>query len=204
MPMNDVPMIMRIREQWILIVGGGRIGSRRYRRLRELTDHVRVVALETKLEGPEIYRRAFTPDDLEEVSWVIAATDDDALNERIAHLCRERNIAVDVVSDSSLSDFQIPSFHQRGDLLVSISTRGASPAYARQLAEEIDAMLPDTVAEVLEEMKRVREVYRARIPDQKHRAVFYRKVLAYLLEQRPPFSADAIEAIAEETMNEND
>lgn len=196
--MHPVPVTVCLREAHILIVGGGRIGTQKYHNLKQMTDRIRVIAEETELTGPDIVRRAFREEDIKEAALVIAATADPEQNAAIAALCKKRQIPVNVVSDAALSDFQLPAVIKRGDLLLTLSTGGASPAYAKVLRTQIEAMLPEHIEEVLEQMQAVRETYRKRIALQEDRARFYRAVLSYLLANDPPFSEEPIAAIAEE------
>ncbi|MBK7689549.1 MAG: NAD(P)-dependent oxidoreductase [Elusimicrobia bacterium] len=59
-----------------------------------------------RLRGVRVVRRGFRPGDLAGQPWlVVAATDDEALHARVAALCRQRRIWVNVVDRPSLCDF---------------------------------------------------------------------------------------------------
>ena len=67
------------------------------------------------------------------MDFVIAATSDEALNARIAKLCEERNILVNVVDDKEKCGFLFPSLIREGKLSIGISTEGASPRVANHV-----------------------------------------------------------------------
>ena len=70
--------------------------------------------------------------------------------ERISRLCRERNIPVNVVDVPALCTFYFPAVITRGELTVSVSTAGRSPAAAAYLKKQVETVLPDATEEILE------------------------------------------------------
>ncbi|MBR2895005.1 MAG: bifunctional precorrin-2 dehydrogenase/sirohydrochlorin ferrochelatase, partial [Oscillospiraceae bacterium] len=69
--------------------------------------------------------------------------------ERISRLCMERNIPVNVVDIPQLCTFFFPSLIVRGDLTVSVSTGGKSPAGAAYLRRQIEDTIPNRTEEIL-------------------------------------------------------
>lgn len=69
---------------------------------------------------------------------------------------------VDVVE---YSDFIFPSIVKKGDLIVSFSTSGSSPAIAKYLRQIFEKIIPDEIENFLKEMKELRE----KIPKGKER-----------------------------------
>ena len=69
--------------------------------------------------------------------------------ERIAALCRGHRIPVNVVDEPELCSFYFPALITRGDLTVSISTGGTSPAAAAHLRQKIDELLPEEMEQIL-------------------------------------------------------
>ena len=63
---------------------------------------------------------------------MIAATDNEAVNEKVALDAGKRNLIVNVVDRPELCSFIVPSTITRGELCISISTGGASPAVAKK------------------------------------------------------------------------
>ena len=69
--------------------------------------------------------------------------------ERISALCRERNIPVNVVDVPALCTFFFPAMIVNGDLTVSVSTGGSSPAAAAYLRKKLEADIPAGTDEIL-------------------------------------------------------
>lgn len=76
---------------------------------------------------------------------------------RISALCRGQNIPVNVVDDPALCSFFFPALIVEGDLTVSVSTGGRSPAAAACLRRQIETALPDHTGEILDWLAALRQ-----------------------------------------------
>ena len=92
-------------------------------------------------------RRAFEEKDLGGRDMVFAVTDDRELNAKIAAMCREKGIAVNVSSDKSLCDFYFPGIVQQGETVIGVSASGKDHAKARTVRERIQTILTDAGSE---------------------------------------------------------
>lgn len=93
------------------------------------------------------------------------------IDERIASLAREQNVPVNIVDRPDLSTFIFPAVVDRGDVVVAISTGGASPVLARRLREKIEAILPARIGEFAAWMRG----YRERLDELRERGVSIRR-----------------------------
>lgn len=87
---------------------------------------------------------------------MIAATDDETLNGRIADVCREKRIPVNVVDDREKCTFFFPALVKDGPLTVGISSDGKSPFAASWLRREIAKMLPESIGNIIDLLGRMR------------------------------------------------
>lgn len=78
-----------------------------------------------------------------------------------ASRARAAGLLVNVEDVPALCDFHIPAIVRRGDLLVSISTNGRSPALARRLREDLEAQFGPEWKDHLEELGALRDRLRA-------------------------------------------
>ena len=78
---------------------------------------------------------------------VFAVTDDRELNARIAAMCREKGILVNVSSDKSLCDFYFPGIVQQGETVIGVSASGKDHAKARKVRERIQTILTEAGSE---------------------------------------------------------
>ena len=72
----------------------------------------------------------------------------DPLDTRVAARARRQRIPVNVVDRPELSTFIFPAIVDRGDVVVAISTGGASPLLASRLRELIEALLPSRIGDL--------------------------------------------------------
>lgn len=141
------PFFVDLTGQRGLIAGGGTVALRKAEKLIPYGPALTVAAPDLlpgfeALPGLTLLRRPFTPRLLEGMRFVIAATGDPALNHRIAALCRERGVLVNVVDDRDWCTFLFPALVREGPLSVGISTGGASPTGAVWVKERLEGLLP--------------------------------------------------------------
>ncbi len=175
------PFYFDITDKEFLLIGGGSIAADKFMRLRAFTDKIRIVAKETEIDWPYITLREYRPSDLAGAAYCVAATGDQSLDREIASDCRKRGIPVNVPDNAALCDFIFPAIIKKGKLIASVSTSGASPAYARMLKEQIAQLLPPDIEAVLDKMYGLRAELKSAGLSQAERAEIYRKKLGELL-----------------------
>lgn len=178
-----------------LIVGGGTVALRKVEKLLPYGPHLTVAAPEVLPEldsCPELtlLRRPFVPELLENKAFVIAATDDAAVNCEISALCQERGIPVNVVDDPDQCTFLFPALVKRGDLSVGISTAGASPTAAVWLKQQVEGLIPERMEAILDYLGEVRPVVKAAVPEERRGAAFARLFHACMEQGRPLTKAE--------------
>ena len=82
--------------------------------------------------------RSYREEDLETMFLVIGATDDEELNRRVHRDAEKRGILCNIADRPEICNFILPSVVRRGDLTISISTSGRSPALAKKLRKELE------------------------------------------------------------------
>ncbi|MCC8028459.1 MAG: bifunctional precorrin-2 dehydrogenase/sirohydrochlorin ferrochelatase [Lachnospiraceae bacterium] len=143
------PLFVDLSEKDILFVGGGAVADRRVHALLEFAGHISVVApeltegLRQLADSGRIHtlQRSFEPEDPKGRDFVFAATDDARLNRRIAALCREMNIPVNVSSDQELCDFQFPSVLRDGDVVIGINASGKNHRLVKETRKKLEDIL---------------------------------------------------------------
>lgn len=144
--MKYYPVNLDLRERRCVVVGGGQVAERKTLSLLEAGADVTVVSpsLTPKLadlaasgkvlQAPALFQEAH----LAGAHLVIAATNDLTVNRAVAQLCRKKGILVNVAAPPEESSFIVPSVVERGDLVISVSTSGASPALSRSIRQELE------------------------------------------------------------------
>ena len=162
--MKYYPVYLDIAGKSCLVVGGGRVGTRKALGLARANARVTVVSpefsrrLETDCpENIRLERRGFDPVDLDGVSLVFAATDSMALNARIRDAARQAGILCNAADGADKGDFILPSVVNQGDLTLAISTGGASPALAKRLRRELESRFGPEYGTMLTLMANLRQ-----------------------------------------------
>lgn len=146
-PINPYyPIFLNVQGKKCLVVGGGKVALRKVQMLLKHGAKVEVVSPTLCPELSQLERagmilvkqRGYQAKDLHDALIAIAATDDANVNKSIAAEATRRGILVNIVDDPKSSDFIVPSYFTRGDVLVAVSTSGKSPALARKIRSELE------------------------------------------------------------------
>jgi siroheme synthase-like protein len=170
------PVFLDVAGKRCLVVGGGAVAARKALALARCGARVTVVAPEARpsLRGPNVSvrRRRFAAADLASPApWlVVAATDDEALNARVAALCARRRIWANVADRPALCGFIFPSVARRGALTLAVSTGGASPALAKFVGRRLRREFGPAYAALARRLRRRRPAL-LRLPLRHRRAV---------------------------------
>ncbi len=179
--MKYFPIFLDLRDQTVLIVGGGVTAARRCTAIIEAGGRARVVA-EALSEAFEDCRdfehlaRAFRPGDLDGAWLVFVATDDDALNCRVAALARKRGIPVNVADRRRLCSFIMPSIVNRSPVVVAVSSGGEAPILSRLLRAQLEARIPRRLGRLAAFAGDWRQHIKQAIPDAARRRRFWERV----------------------------
>lgn len=162
------PILLNIQGKKCLVVGGGEVALRKAQMLVEHGANVEIVSPTFCPELNQLVKdgtiqaihRDYETEDLNDAFLAVAATDDIKTNEKVATEARKIGILVNVVDKPDISDFIVPSYFRRGDIIVAVSTSGRSPALARKIRGELErdfkaeyAQLAVIASEVRSELK---------------------------------------------------
>ena len=140
------PVCLKIAGRQCLVIGGGRVGERKVKGLLAHGALVRVISPELSEPLSALLRagtidwlaRLYQEGDLAGAFLVIAATDDPAVQERVHAEAEARNILLNVADVPKWCNFILPATARRGDLAISVSTAGKSPALASTLRQALE------------------------------------------------------------------
>ena len=186
--MSYFPFFMEIKGQKCLVVGGGMVALRKIEKLLPFGVEITVVspvfcAEIEEMEGITRVCRGFEGNDIDEMLFVIGATDDEAVNAEISALCREKNIPVNIVDDPQKCTFFFPALVKRGEFVAGFSTGGGSPLAAQYIRKKVEDAVPEGFDRVVEVLSAVREQVKAEVPDIKRRENIFRQIFALALEK---------------------
>jgi len=158
------PIYMDMSNLKILLIGGSYIAIEKLEKLLVFTKEITVISLRVEKGMQELvdthklklYERAYVIGDIKGFDMVIVATDTVNLHKAIYDECRDSRVLVNSVDDTAYCDFIFPSFVQKGDLTIAISTGGASPAFAKKMRQHFEKVIPNSVGPFLEKMRGLR------------------------------------------------
>lgn len=168
--MRYYPVFLDIAGKPVVVIGGGEIALRKVEGLLDAGAAVTVVSpslhpdLQTLVDQGRVayIPREYRPGDLDGFFLAFVGTDDRAVNSLVAREGKERRVWINAIDDPSNCDFIMPGIVRRGDLIVAVSTSGASPAMARKMREELEDFLTEDYALMLDLAADVRRELRDR------------------------------------------
>ena len=187
--MNFYPINLDIRDRPCLVVGGGTVAARKVRSLLACGARVTVVsprlapALQRLAAGGRIawQPRPYRADDLGGALIVVAATDQPGVNQGVADEARRLKILCNVIDRPAAGNFIVPSVVRRGDLTLTVSTAGQSPALAKHVRKDLEARFGNEYEGFLRLLGAVRQRLLSTGRDPARQHVFERLVHSDLL-----------------------
>jgi len=185
------PIFVDLREQNVLVVGGGEVAERKVKNLLIHTCRIYIASLQLSSYLKELVERGdillIDPEQLddllEHMFMVIAATDDSAFNSRIAAKAKACGKLVNSVDQPQDCTFIMPSIVKAGDLQIAISTGGKSPAFAKKIRSDLEGMFGPEYGLFLELLGLVRkELLSWKRPSSENKILFQQLVNSPLLE----------------------
>lgn len=179
--MHYFPLFADLKSRPVLVVGGGSVAARKVNLLLQANAEVRIVAQKLNLELTALEAQGkvfwlakhFSAEQLKSVFLVIAATNDEQLNQRVFRLAESQHKLVNVVDDQPHCSFIFPSIIDRGSLQVAISSAGRAPVLARLLREKLEALLPQHLGKIAEISGKWRDKVKQRLHSVTERRRFW-------------------------------
>ncbi|WP_392561269.1 siroheme synthase CysG [Orbus sturtevantii] len=185
--MDYLPIFCKLENRACLLVGGGEVAERKARLLLEAGAKITVNAKAFN----EQFKCWFTQKQLELVSgefnptllqgkWlVIAATDNDEINQKISEEAEQRHLFCNVVDSPKSASFIMPSIIDRSPIIVAVSSAGRAPVLARLLREKLEAILPYHLGQLANYAGYLRKKVKATYKTITERRRFWEKLFAH-------------------------
>ena len=198
--MNDnmpglLPLLIDMNDRKVVIFGGGQVGERkaalfsRYAPTTVISRSFTPALHELGLQGACLVDTGTElPDDkiveyVRDAFLVIPTTSDLELNRRIRDIAHINGCLVNSVD--GLEDIVVPSIIERGDIILAISTGGASPALSRYMRQKIELAIGPHFEDMARLLGEIRQVLKKEVGSQADRS----KILWAILEDKDVWKA---------------
>ena len=143
------PLFIDLSERQIVVVGGGKVATRRVKSLMPFTRNITVVAPDLTADlralamagHIQVVERPVKKSDFLNAFIVLAVTNDRKLNDTIYNICRGEGIYVNTANDREESDFFFPGICIQDNLVVGVTAGGKDHHRARVLRAAIQKMM---------------------------------------------------------------
>ena len=140
------PFFADIRDKKTVVIGAGKIASRRIETMTQFCANIVVVAPEATDrvltladDGWITFRqKTYDREDLFGADLVLAATNDPKLNDEIHSVCKCLGIWVNVCSDQQKCDFQFPGIVRKDEVVIGINAAGTDHKKVKKIRECVE------------------------------------------------------------------
>jgi len=179
------PVNLQINNRSCVVVGGGSVAERKVIALLAAGACVTVVSPQATQKLTELIQekrvihvaRSYAPGDVTGSFIVICATHNSGVNKLIAEEANQAGVLVNVADAPELGNFNVPAQIAHGDLLITISTGGKSPALARRLRAELAERYGPEYGTYLDLVAEARIKMKKNILSAKEREAFWRQTI---------------------------
>jgi len=161
------PVFLKLNELHTVLVGAGNVGLEKLTAILTNSIYASVTVIAENIlpavhllcadfTGVKIVQKSFAASDLDNADIVVAATNNNVLNEQIRKAAHQRKLLINVADKPELCDFYLGSIVQKGDLKIGISTNGKSPTVAKRIKEVLNEGLPNELNITLQQINNMR------------------------------------------------
>ena len=170
------PINLKLDELDVVIIGGGEVAYRKCKNFLEFNKNVTIVS-------KQILNKFY------DLKGNIKIIKDDykELNMEIGLYCKAKNKLVNVVDNIEISNFTVPSYIKRGDLLISVSTGGKSPSLSSKIKKEIEERYTEDYEEYLNVLGDIRKKVIKKYEDKSKRKDVLNMLVTLDLEELKKF-----------------
>jgi len=179
------PVNLQINNRSCIVVGGGSVAERKVIALLTAGACVTVLSPEVTQKLTELIQtkkiihvaRDYAEGDVAGFFIVICGTNNSGVNKLVAEEASKAGALVNVADAPQLGNFNVPSQIAHGDLLITISTGGKSPALARRLGAELAQRYGPEYGTYLDLVAEARTKMKKNMQSSQERESFWRQTI---------------------------
>ena len=194
------PVFLKTEKKHFLVIGGRSVAIEKVDTLLKQAGEFQITILAPSIDFAlqakamrnqniqTIFKR-YHADFLENVHFVVVATNQPGLSAQVKKEANAKNILVNAADQPDFCDFYLGSIVNKGDLKIAISTNGKSPIMARRLKEYFNEVIPDEIQEVIDNLHEIRNNYQGSFHEKLRRLNEITSSLLHSEENRPPLTS---------------
>lgn len=191
--MEIFPISLKLQQQRCLIVGGGHIAYRKALLLAKAGAKIDVLAPEIddnllqlvqQSQGQYVQDVFSSSTALRHYRLVIAATDNNLVNQQVFAACEAENVLVNSVDDPPHCRFMVPAIIDRSPLVISVASNGTSPVLSRQIRTQLESSIPHSMGKLAEFSGQWRAAVKQKIVNPEERRIFWEELYASPLKEQ--------------------
>lgn len=166
--MRPYPVMMNLQDEQVIVVGGGRVGLRKVLGLLdagakvvvispELIDGLRELVEQGRIEWVAKSFDESLLDLYSQAQLVFGTTSSRDVNVAVHRAAVYRKMPCNIADVPDLCTFIVPAVITQGDLMIAVSTGGASPALARRIREDLEKLFGPEYASLTKLMADIRK-----------------------------------------------
>lgn len=154
------PVQLAVTGKSCLVVGAGNVALRKISGLVAADAAVTVIAphvlAQIRSLPVTVHERPYEVGEAASYQLVITCTDDPHVNRQVFRDCEAANVWVNSADDPVNCSFMLPSVARQGDLTITVSTNGRSPALSSWLRRRFETEFDERYSELLDLLAEVR------------------------------------------------
>ncbi|RKP54228.1 bifunctional precorrin-2 dehydrogenase/sirohydrochlorin ferrochelatase [Cohnella endophytica] len=180
------PVMLNLEGRVCVVFGGGAVAERKTQGLLDAGADVRVVSptltrvmKQWVSEGRVRWiEREAEDSDVFGATLLFAATDNRAVNRRLAETARELGVPANIADDGECGDFIVPAVLRRGDLVLTASASGTGPALSARIISELAVKYGPEYNESTQALKAIRAIVKAEVGNSEERRELLRAAVS--------------------------
>ncbi|MBL4866173.1 MAG: uroporphyrinogen-III C-methyltransferase [Pseudomonadales bacterium] len=183
--MDYFPAFIRLKNKKCVVVGGGSIATRKASLIVRAGGTLHVVAKKINPALTELIKESggtqhigkYKSDAISSAYLVVAATNDEKVNEQVSKDAHDQEVLVNVVDAPDLCSFILPAIIDRSPVMIAVSSGGQSPVLARLIRSKLETLIPVGYGRLAGLVGRYRDAVKAKYKHINERRRFWEDVL---------------------------
>lgn len=179
------PINLNISGRLCVIVGAGAVAARKIAALLPCDARIRVISPKLSADVKQMVdenklewlSRTYRYGDLRGAALAFALTDRPEVQQQITTEARELGIPINVADNPEACTFQTAATVRRGNLLLSVSTSGGSPALAAAIRKELASQFGQEYGDLVKLLAMIRQPTVGQSSSQENQKLFLEQIL---------------------------